>query len=232
VVTVPALDYSQPVQVPVVDYSQAAEVSAPVNVNVDTTSYASPVIDASTEVAPAPTGPDSQESSAAPAAPEIPPEATTRFDQARQAFRAEEYDRALKDVEEAIKLLPKDATLHEFRALVLFAQGKFQDAAAGIYAVLAVGPGWNWDTMSALYAKPETYTRQLRALESYARENPKAADCHFLLAYHYLVLGSVPDAVKQFQEFEKLVPTDQLAPQLIKAFTQSPDTGRPKPDGS
>jgi predicted Zn-dependent protease len=138
----------------------------------------------------------------------------------------------LKEVEEAIQLLPKDATLHEFRALVLFAQGKYKDAATGIYAVLAVGPGWNWETMSGLYANPDTYTKQLRALESYVRQNPGAADGRFLLAYHYLVLNSVPDAVKELKEFEKLVPKDQLAPQLVKAFTESPDTGKPKAGGA
>jgi tetratricopeptide (TPR) repeat protein len=111
---------------------------------------------------------------------------------------------------------------------VLFAQKKYKDAASGFYAVLAVGPGWNWETMSGLYAKPETYTKQLRALEAYARDNPKAADARFLLAYQYLVLGSVPDAVKQLKEFETLVPKDQLAPQLVKALTESPDTGKPK----
>jgi predicted Zn-dependent protease len=124
--------------------------------------------------------------------------------------------------------LPKDTTLHEFRALVLFAQKKYKDAAAGIYAVLSVGPGWNWETLSALYAKPDTYTKQLRALEGYLRENPNAPDGRFLLAYHYLILGSVPEAVKQLKAFESVVPSDQLAPQLVKAFTESPSTGKPK----
>jgi tetratricopeptide (TPR) repeat protein len=215
VATDPALDYSQPVQVP-----------TPV-VNVVSTSYASPVTDVITE-------PDSEpaESDQQPlpqkAADQVPPEASRRFDAAREAFKSKEYDRALKEIEEAIKVLPKDATLHEFRALVLFAQKNYKDAAAGIYAVLAVGPGWNWDTLSGLYTKPATYTKQLRTLEAYVRDNPTAIDGRFLLAYHYLVLGSVPDAVKQLKEFEKLVPKDQLAPQLVKAFTESPDSDKPK----
>jgi hypothetical protein len=243
--TAPAFDYSQPVQVP-----------APVSVNVDTSSYAAPAdsyaapvtsyaspapsyaapaasypapaADTSPGQSSAPPAPDAQQAPAEQAAPEVPPEAASHFDAARQAFKMEEYDKALKEVEEATKLLPKDATLHEFRALVLFAQKKYKDAASGIYAVLAVGPGWNWETMSGLYAKPETYTKQLRALEAYSRDNPKAADARFLLAYQYLVLGSVPDAVKQLKEFETLVPKDQLARQLVKAFTESPDTGKPK----
>jgi tetratricopeptide (TPR) repeat protein len=226
VVTTPALDYSQPVQVP-----------APVNV-VDSTSYSSPatydypVADDSTGPDLAPVTTESPEASPPPSTPAVPPEANDRFDAAREAFKSEQYDKALNDVEEAIKLLPKDTTLHEFRALVLFAQGKYKEAAAGIYAVLAVGPGWNWETMSGLYGNPDTYTKQLRALESYVRQNLNAADGRFLLAYHYLVLNSIPQAVTELKEFEKLVPKDELAPELVKAFTESPDTGKPKAQGA
>jgi tetratricopeptide (TPR) repeat protein len=228
VVTTPALDYSQPVQVP-----------APVNVAIDTTSYASPATYAypaadesiDTSAAPATTA-ATEEAAPPPATPQVPPEATEHFDLAREAFKSEQYDRALKEVEEAIKILPKDTTLHEFRSLVLFAQGKYKDAASGIYAVLAVGPGWNWETMSGLYANPDTYTKQLRALEAYVRQNLNAADGRFLLAYHYLVLNSIPQAVMELKEFEKLVPKDQLAPELVKAFTESPDTGKPKAEGA
>jgi tetratricopeptide (TPR) repeat protein len=218
VITTPALDYSQPVQVP-----------APVT---DRQSYGSPAYYEPESEAGVPAAADSEEAAAPSAAPEVPPEAARHFEEARQAFKPEDYERARKEIEQAIELLPKDATLHEFRALVLFAQGKYRDAAAGIYAVLAVGPGWNWQTMSSLYANPDTYTKQLRALETYVRSNAQASDGHFLLAYHYLVIGSVPDAITQLKDFQKLVPTDQLAPELIKAFTESPDTGAPKAEGT
>ena len=76
-----------------------------------------------------------------------------------------------------------------------------------------------WETLRELYADPETYTRQLRVLEQYVREHPKSSDGLFLLSYHYLVLNHIPSAVKELQKFEKLVPQDKLAPQLIAAFT-------------
>ena len=47
------------------------------------------------------------------------------------------------------------------QALTLFAQRKYKDAASAIYAVLAAGPGWDWQTMSELYPDPEVYTKQL-----------------------------------------------------------------------
>jgi tetratricopeptide (TPR) repeat protein len=221
IVAQPALDYSQPIQVP-----------APVNVNVDNSSYAAPVEDTSTEATATPFAAAPPAPSSEPAANQVPPEATEYFNAARSAFKSEDYRTALDDVEAAIKVLPKDATLHEFRALVLFAQGKYKEAASGIYAVLSVGPGWNWETMSGLYANVDTYTKQLRALEAYVRDNPNASDGRFLVAYQYLVMGAVPNAVRQLQEFEKIVPGDQLAPQLAKAFTQPADSNKPKAEGT
>ena len=43
-------------------------------------------------------------------------------------------------VNEALGLAKNDSVLHEFRALVLFAQGQYRDAATAIHSVLAVGP--------------------------------------------------------------------------------------------
>jgi len=210
------LDYSQSIPQPPLqptmaygDSSYAAGYDAPTGDAYGPVSDAGPPVAAaaigSTEPAPADEGP--------------PPEAFQRFDSARAAFKAGDYSQALTEIDAAIKLLPSDVTRHEFRALVLFAQRKYRDAAAGVYAVLSAGPGWSWETMRDLYSDADTYTKQLRALEDYSRNHPDASDAHFLLAYHYLVLNHVPAAVKQLEHFVKLVPQDKLAPQLIAAFT-------------
>ena len=149
-------------------------------------------------------------------------DANRRFDTARESFKQGKYAQAQELVEAAIKDLPSDATLHEFRSLTLFAQGKYKDAAAGLYAVLAAGPGWDWDTMRPLYPDPDTYTKQLRALEAFVGKEPTAGYGHFLLAYHYLVLGSKDAAVQQFQEVVKVQPEDKLAAALLKALTSGP----------
>ena len=128
----------------------------------------------------------------------------------------------------AIRLLPSDATLHEFRAMTLFAQGRYKDAAATLYAVLAAGPGWGWDTMRGLYPDEDTYTRQLRALEEYVRKDPKSGEAHFVLAYQYLVLGVKDEAVKQLREVVRLQPQDQLSAALLKALT-TPEKEAPAP---
>jgi hypothetical protein len=169
---------------------------------------------------------DGQQTAAMPTQPPVddsaPPEAFQRFEAARAAFKANDYHKALAEVDHAIKLLPSDATMHEFRALVLFAEGKYHEAAEGVYAVLSMGPGWTWETLMSLYANEETYTRQLRGLEAYCRKNPNASDGRFLLGYQYIVMNHVPQGVNQLQHFAQLVPDDKLAPQLIKAFSAPP----------
>jgi tetratricopeptide (TPR) repeat protein len=166
-----------------------------------------------------------------PPAPEPDPaarEATQLFDQARDLFKTAKYVDAQAKIEEAIKKLPSDATLHEFRALSLFAQGKYKDSAAGVYAVLASGPGWDWDTMNYIYGDQEVYTQQLRALEKFAKENKDAAYAYFLLAYHYLVLNSKDNAISMLQVVQKLQPKDELSAALLKSL-KNEGTATPEP---
>jgi tetratricopeptide (TPR) repeat protein len=146
-------------------------------------------------------------------------QANKQFDAARGAFMNGNYVQAQTLAEKAIDLLPSDATLHEFRALTLFAQGRYKDAAATLYAVLAAGPGWDWQTMRGLYPDAETYTRQLRALEDYVRKNPASGYAHFVLAYQYLVLGAMDAAVQQLREVVRVEPQDTLSAALLDALT-------------
>jgi tetratricopeptide (TPR) repeat protein len=148
--------------------------------------------------------------------------ATRLFGDARDLFKAGKYADAQGKVDQAIKELPSDTTLHEFRSLTLFAQAKYKDAAAGVYAVLAAGPGWDWDTMKFLYPTEAAYNEQLQALEEFVKANPKAGYGHFLLAYQYLVLGSKDSAIKELQEVARLQPGDKLSAALLKALTTEP----------
>ncbi|MGQ0635301.1 MAG: tetratricopeptide repeat protein [Planctomycetaceae bacterium] len=147
----------------------------------------------------------------------------SEFDAARSAFKAQDYQTALERVEAALKHLPRDASLHEFRALVKFAQGRYSDAAATIYAVLAISPGWNWTTLSNMYSGSEEFTRHLRALETYCKAHLEAADAAFLLAYQYVTCGHYAPAVQQFQTVVRLVPKDELAPHLLTLIEGADD---------
>lgn len=145
--------------------------------------------------------------------------AMSTFDQARQAFYAGDDDKALALTDQALKATPNDANLHEFRALDLFALGRYDESAAVLYAVLSVGPGWDWTTLIGLYPSVDVYTKQLRALEAYRDQHPQSAAARFVLAYHYLTQGHSEDALAQLKEVAKLQPNDQLAAQLVKVLS-------------
>lgn len=150
--------------------------------------------------------------------------ASTEFAAARDAFKAGDYNAALQKVDQALGTLPNDVDLHEFRSLTLFALGRYSESAAGLYAVLNRGPGWNWATLSGLYPNVDTFTSQLRSLEKYAAANPSAASARFDLAYLYMGMGSTDAAADQLREVVKLEPDDQLSRQLL-ADVSSPTAG-------
>jgi tetratricopeptide (TPR) repeat protein len=156
------------------------------------------------------------------AAPAEPPPAVqaslTRTDAARDAFMAADYATAGKEIELALKELPTDAALHEFRALVYFATADYTKAAGTLYAVLSAGPGWDWTTMSGLYPSVDAYTVQLRALEQFVNAKPKEADARFVLAYHYVTGSHKEAAIKQLREVVLLQPADQLSVQLLRGL--------------
>lgn len=149
-------------------------------------------------------------------------------DQSRQAFKALDYEKAQQLIDKAVSVSPKDPTLHEFRALVLFARQKFPEATATIYGVLAVAPGWDWTTLQSFYADTKTYEQQLRALESVAKANPNDAGSRFLLAYHYLTIEDRSAAMRMLKSVITLQPKDMLAVHLLNMLEgQGGDTNRP-----
>jgi tetratricopeptide (TPR) repeat protein len=136
------------------------------------------------------------------------------------AFKQGDYDGALDIVNKAIAQYPSDSVLHEFRALVLFAKADYQQAAATLHSVLAVGPGWDWTTLSSLYPNIQVYTDQLRALEGFVRNNPQDGGSRFVLAYHYMSAGHTDAARRQLQQVVQLVSNDRVATDLLNMLAQ------------
>jgi uncharacterized protein (TIGR03066 family) len=158
-------------------------------------------------------------------------EGTRHMDLAREAFRQENYADASREIDLAIKALPRDAVLHEFRALIFFATRDYKQAAATLYAVLSAGPGWDWTTLSGMYANTATYISQLQKLRAYVEANPRATDAHFVLAYHYLTTGHTEEARKEYEAVLKLQPNDELSAQLLTLVggtAEAPAGARPQ----
>lgn len=156
--------------------------------------------------------------------PQPTDEGMAAFDEARAAFRNGDYANALMKLDTTLKTMPRDTVVHEFRGLVLFALNKYPESAAAIYAVLATGPGWDWTTMIGLYPGVDVYTEQFRVLEEFVKANPKSADGHFLLAYHYQTCGHTSNAGRQFKLAQALLPDDKLLKQLVAMTTPSEDS--------
>ena len=157
----------------------------------------------------------------------IPEAALTAFDEARQEFYAGDYQGALTATNNALRDNPNDAVIHEFRALTLFALGEYQDSAATLYAVLSVGPGWDWTTMIGLYPDVDTYTKQLRALESYVGQHPDDIAGLLVLAYQYITAGHDDAAATELRRLIQLTPTDPVAIQLL--LSVDPEAKLPDP---
>lgn len=141
-------------------------------------------------------------------------------------FRSGDYAGALELVDGVIRVQPSDAAAHELRALILFALDDYPRAAATLHSLLAIGPGWNWTTLSSLYPDMEVYQSQLKSLESYVLLHPQQADARFLLAYHYITQGHTAAAKEQLRAVVSLLPDDRLAAHLLSMVGGS---GNPPP---
>ena len=110
--------------------------------------------------------------------------------------RPGDYTKALELVDQAIKQMPNESALHEFRGVTLFALGRYTDAAAPLVFGARGGTGLGLGTFISLYPNVSVYTDQLRQLESYCRTNASSAPARFVLAYLYLTQGNTNAAVQ------------------------------------
>jgi tetratricopeptide (TPR) repeat protein len=188
---------------PAYDYSQ------PIVIN----TYNTPPADATAEASP--------DQSAAAQATQDSPETTAGyqlFDQSVSAFKSGDYRTALRLDEQAVRKVSNDPVLHEFGALCLFALGDYARAAAVLNSFLAVAPGMDWATLSSLYPDVETYTRQLRALETHTTQQPADTAARFVLAYHYLTAGHTENAIAELKVVVEKQPGDRVAKRILESL--------------
>lgn len=158
------------------------------------------------------------------------------FDDGLAQFKSGGYRPALANFDAALKQLPNDPVVHEVRALTLFALGDYTPAAAALNSILSSAPGMDWTTMSSLYGSADDYTTQLRKLEKFCKDNPKDSAAAFVLAYHYLVLGSKDEAIRALTAVVKNQPKDVTAKRMLDALVPpkepapAPETPAPASD--
>lgn len=137
------------------------------------------------------------------------------------AFQKGDFAAELASVDLALAMVPGDPALHEYRALVFCALGRFNDTAGALNSVLASGPGWDWTTMTGLFDTQEIYIELLRILEDSTYKNPDFAAAHFVLGYHHPVLGHPEYAVGLFDRVIVLGPRDTVSAQLRNLIKDS-----------
>ncbi|MHB1034399.1 MAG: tetratricopeptide repeat protein [Pirellulales bacterium] len=138
---------------------------------------------------------------------------------ARAAFAKGDYRESLRLAGHAAVELPRDPAVHELLSLALFAQKDYRGAAMESHAALSLAPPIDWATLYQYYGNEETYAGQLRALENFVQENPKEAEGHFLLAYHYIMTDHKDAAKRELAAAVAITPADQLAERLIKQLS-------------
>ncbi len=166
-----------------------------------------------------------------------PQQQFSSFDDGLQRFKAGDYAGSLPLFDAALSKTPNDPVVHEVRCLALFANGEYTLAAAGLNSLLASAPGMDWNSMSSLYGNPQDYTGHLRRLERYCEANPREAAAYFVLAYHYLVIGSRPGAINALQVVVDNEPNDVTARRMLDGLVppaavppRIPPAGPPAPN--
>jgi hypothetical protein len=202
----PVYNYSQPIVIYSDPSSAVPSAAAPVAANAQSAANTQPGAQPA-----APPQPTSAEQTAA-----------KDFQRAQEVFKQGDYMQALVGVESALRVVPKDPIMHEFRALCLFATGEYQSAAAVLNSLMATAPGMDWTSMSSLYADADDYTKQLRRLEDHIRQKPDDAAANFVAAYHYLVLDDKDAAIDALEAVVKAQPKDLTAARLLATLSPPP----------
>jgi tetratricopeptide (TPR) repeat protein len=166
-------------------------------------------------------------SSAAPQVTNEVQQSFSDFDAGLEAFKSGNYSAAVQSFDAALRKNGGDPVVHEVRALALFATGDYSGAAVALNSLLASAPGMDWTTLSSLYGDTNKYTEQLRALESYCKANPKNPASAFVLAYHYLVIGSKDSAIRALKVVVENQPKDAVAKRMLDALEPKDTTTTP-----
>lgn len=134
---------------------------------------------------------------------------------------------ALDRVTQGLAVCPGDNALHQFRELIVFAKGDYAEASVLAHKAVGSGTGLTWATIYPVYPDVQTYTKHLRALESFTKKHPDDGAARFLQAYHYRALGSTDAAVRELEMVIRLEYNDITAVNLLRNMGRSATSPAP-----
>jgi tetratricopeptide (TPR) repeat protein len=140
----------------------------------------------------------------------------------RQAFRAGQYELALRNWQYVLVDNPKNGGVLLLVAQALFALGKYEAAASAIQTGMQMLPQNEWGNVvtnySHVYSNIQNYKDQLKALENARNAKPDDPTMRFVLGYHFGYLGYPKHAIAELDKALDLQPKDLGSQNLRDIF--------------
>jgi len=150
--------------------------------------------------------------------------------QAEQAFRAHNYEEAVRLSNHAIVEDMGNGRLHLFAVQALFAVGDYRGAAGALQQGLSLLQPSDWGYVVEnykLFYEGNDYLTQMESLVAYNKQNPSAAYAHLVRGYQYVFLGYKEAAEKQLSTVVALESRDRLAADLLAMVRGEPLSSPP-----
>jgi tetratricopeptide (TPR) repeat protein len=149
-------------------------------------------------------------------------ELATQFNQfakqGEEAFRAGDYDRAVRAWRHAVVEEPKNASALIMLAQSLFAMARYDEAAGATQQAMMLLPEDQWLTTAknskSLYRNNREYLDQLSRLEEAVEKDPSDPALRLELGFQYALSDQQVLALRQLDKLIELVPEDQLGHKL------------------
>ncbi|MGE0606022.1 MAG: tetratricopeptide repeat protein [Pirellulales bacterium] len=137
------------------------------------------------------------------------------------AFRVQQYEAVLDEMDRVDDTQPGLAAAGLLRAQALFALQRYEQAVAELRRTLPGLASQEWGKVvrnfRVIYPNGGLFQQELRALEGYLDDNPRDSQARLLLAYLYGYLGYPRQAVGELNQVEAFGP-DRLTEQLKAEF--------------
>jgi len=138
--------------------------------------------------------------------------------QAEQAFRAHNYEDAVRFCSHAIVEDGANGKLHLFASQALFAVGDYRAAAGALQRGASLLEQGEWGYVVEnyrLFYRGNDYVTQMESLVSYIKENPDAAYARVVRGHQYAFLGHKEAAKNELARAVALESRDRLAADLL-----------------
>lgn len=133
-----------------------------------------------------------------------------KFDAARELYKRNDYNGAIKLLDAAIQLNPNYATAYYNRGLAYFKQQQYQRAIQDFDAAIQLNPNYaaTFNNRGNAYQNLKQYQRAIQDYDAAIQLNPNLSQAYYNRGAAYKNLGEYHKAIADFQKYAELNPTD------------------------